>query len=408
MLSHLCTPSFPLSYGSSLQETRWKNQYLLRRTKEMVPGLPPLKRKDVWLDMNENEQKWYSDLEFWAGSVYNRLLETDTLGAKYQKILLVLVRLRQACDHPLLQNGYAFTSRMLEGIKTRLNIEEKIIKIEEEEEEIVEKPSKKRLLLDEEEELEMYSSKNLSEGVDFLVDDDRIESKKSPKKRKLQNEPKKQEKVKIKDADDEIMDKIVLSSFFQYDAKNATFEYSTKIEYLKNKLRKIFAKDATSKVVIVTQFRTMLDLLECMLLQEGHKVLRYDGKQKTSTRSHIVNLFDNDPEYRVMIVSLKVGGVGLNLVSANKMFQIDPWWNSSVELQAFDRVHRIGQKRPVTVYRLLIRCSIEEEVLEIQKKKNNQENSFFDISSRKILSIGDIQCVFNTMRVRQSKANKQN
>ncbi len=83
-------------------------------------------------------------------------------------------------------------------------------------------------------------------------------------------------------------------------------------------------------------------------------------------------------------------------MSANYLLLVDPWWNSSVELQAFDRVHRIGQKNPVTVHRLLIKGSIEEEVLKIQDKKNNQENSFYDMYSEKVLSIKDIHTVFNT------------
>jgi SNF2 family DNA or RNA helicase len=349
----------------------------------MLP-LPPMRQEDVWLDLSENEKKNYSNLETWAQAVYDELVSTHTLNQKYQKILLVLVRLRQACDHLLLQEGYAYTSKMLEMIKKKHGVEDLFIK-------------KKDEVESEEDE---YS---------FIDYDDSFEQKKTCKKQRkrprkeedITEEANKCEEIIVKM--DSIVDEVKLNSSIE------NFECSTKLNYIREFIKRLFQNEPDAKVVIFTQFTTMLDLIELVLIQASIKTLRFDSRvQKGCLRKRIIELFSSDPEYKVILTSLKAGGVGLNLVSANYLLLVDPWWNSSVELQAFDRVHRIGQKKPVVVYRLLINGSIEEEVLKIQEKKNNQGNSFYDMFSEKVLSIKDIHTVFNTIRVRQLKNNKQN
>jgi SNF2 family DNA or RNA helicase len=148
----------------------------------------------------------------------------------------------------------------------------------------------------------------------------------------------------------------------------------------------------------------MLDLVECMLLRKGFKVARFDGRQqKADVRKNIIKTFRTNPECTVLLASLKAGGVGLNLLPARYLVLLDPWWNSSVEFQAFDRIHRIGQTRPVIIYKILVNRTIEEEVLKIQKKKQNQEAAFLDDEKKQILSVRDIHCVFTTMKTRQMK-----
>ncbi len=77
----------------------------------------------------------------------------------------------------------------------------------------------------------------------------------------------------------------------------------------------------------------------------------------------------NDPECPLFLISLKAGGVGLNLTAADYVFLLDPWWNPAVEAQAIDRTHRIGQERPVFAYRLIARGTVEEKILELQAHK---------------------------------------
>ena len=91
----------------------------------------------------------------------------------------------------------------------------------------------------------------------------------------------------------------------------------------------------------------------------------------TRDRQAHVERFQNDPECGLFLISLKAGGLGLNLTAAEYVFLLDPWWNPAVEAQAVDRAHRIGQTRPVFAYRLIARDTVEEKVLELQKTKRD-------------------------------------
>ena len=89
----------------------------------------------------------------------------------------------------------------------------------------------------------------------------------------------------------------------------------------------------------------------------------------TSNRAELVRKFQTDKKYTVFLMTLKTGGVGLNLTAADYVYLIDPWWNRSAEQQAIDRTHRIGQDKSVFCYRLIARGTIEEKILELQQKK---------------------------------------
>lgn len=88
-------------------------------------------------------------------------------------------------------------------------------------------------------------------------------------------------------------------------------------------------------------------------------------------RTNLVNDFNNNDEVKVFLISLKAGGTGLNLTSANTVVHLDPWWNSSVENQASDRAHRIGQKQVVEVIKLIAKGTIEEKIIELQERKKD-------------------------------------
>ena len=121
------------------------------------------------------------------------------------------------------------------------------------------------------------------------------------------------------------------------------------------------------KSLVFSQWTSMLDLLEPKLAERGHRFVRLDGS--TVDRAGVVERFQNDPEISVFLVSLKAGGVGLNLTAADHVFLFDPWWNPAVEEQAFDRAHRIGQEKPVFVYRLVAADTVEERILDLQREK---------------------------------------
>lgn len=121
------------------------------------------------------------------------------------------------------------------------------------------------------------------------------------------------------------------------------------------------------KILVFSQFVKMLALLEESLKQKKIKYEMLTGE--TKNRIEKVKKFNRSKSIKVFLISLKAGGVGLNLTSADTVIHIDPWWNPMVENQATDRVHRIGQTRNINVYKIIAKNTIEEKILEIQKKK---------------------------------------
>jgi superfamily II DNA or RNA helicase len=140
---------------------------------------------------------------------------------------------------------------------------------------------------------------------------------------------------------------------------------SAKLEALVPALRELV--DGGHKALVFSQFTSFLDLVEPRLREEGIGFERLDGS--TLDRERRVERFRRDPEAPVFLISLKAGGLGLNLVEADYVFLLDPWWNPAVEAQAIDRAHRIGQTRPVTAYRIVARDTVEERILELQRSK---------------------------------------
>lgn len=121
--------------------------------------------------------------------------------------------------------------------------------------------------------------------------------------------------------------------------------------------------------LIFSQFTSFLDLMEPVLDAEQINYLRMDGKTTQKKRKHLVETFQGAEEALFFLMSLKTGGVGLNLTKANYIFHMDPWWNPSVENQATDRSHRIGQTNKVFVSKIIMKDTIEEKILTIQQNK---------------------------------------
>jgi non-specific serine/threonine protein kinase len=121
------------------------------------------------------------------------------------------------------------------------------------------------------------------------------------------------------------------------------------------------------KALVFSPFVSALDLIQKRL---RGRAIRYEYLTgQTADRQVPVDAFQADPDIPLMLISLKAGGVGLNLTAADYVILLDPWWNPAVENQAADRAYRIGQTRPVFVYKLIAQDSVEERVLELQKAK---------------------------------------
>ena len=141
---------------------------------------------------------------------------------------------------------------------------------------------------------------------------------------------------------------------------------STKITFLIETLEQILEEG--HQTIIFSQFTTYLDLMGKAISERHWKYSRIDGSQSIKKRQVQVNDFQ-EGRCPLFLISLKAGGFGLNLTAASYVFVMDPWWNPAVEAQAIDRAHRIGQKNILTVYRPIIKNSVEEKVLELQKIK---------------------------------------
>ncbi|TBU29891.1 SNF2 family N-terminal domain-containing protein [Dichomitus squalens] len=148
------------------------------------------------------------------------------------------------------------------------------------------------------------------------------------------------------------------------------FRSSTKLEALVQHLRRLRDQDLCFRAVVFSQFTSFLDLIQIVLEREGLLWYRFDGSMDVKKRNEAVSGFKAPSrEAKVLIISLKAGGVGLNLTNANHVFMMDCWWNAATENQAIDRVHRIGQEKTVYVTHFIVSGTIEGRILQIQKRK---------------------------------------
>jgi superfamily II DNA or RNA helicase len=140
---------------------------------------------------------------------------------------------------------------------------------------------------------------------------------------------------------------------------------SSKVEALLGALEDVVGSG--HKALVFSQWTQFLDRIESSIGAAGFSSVRLDGA--TRDRAAVVDRFQQDPDVSVFLISLQAGGTGLNLTAADHVFFMDPWWNPAVEQQAADRAHRIGQDRPVMVYRLVSKDTVEERVLALQERK---------------------------------------
>ncbi|KAA8541438.1 hypothetical protein F0562_025401 [Nyssa sinensis] len=131
------------------------------------------------------------------------------------------------------------------------------------------------------------------------------------------------------------------------------------------------------KAIVFSQWTSMLDLVEISLNQSCLQYRRLDGTMTLNSRDRAVKEFNTDPEVTVMLMSLKAGNLGLNMVAASHVILLDLWWNPTTEDQAVDRAHRIGQTRPVTVSRITIKDTVEDRILALQEEKRKMVASAF-------------------------------
>ncbi len=161
-------------------------------------------------------------------------------------------------------------------------------------------------------------------------------------------------------------------------------------------LREIQENTGDHKLLIFSQFTEMLKLIEQDLKNNDIRYCYLDGSTPTPARQKQVEEFQTNPAVKIFLISLKAGGVGLNLTAADYVYLVDPWWNPAAEQQAIDRTHRIGQTKKIFAYKMICKDTIEEKILNLQEKKKNLSGDLVseDAAFVKKLTRDDIEFLF--------------
>ncbi|KAM5580613.1 hypothetical protein ABKV19_010060 [Rosa sericea] len=307
---------------------------VLRRTKKgraadlaLPPRIVSL-RKDT-LDIKE--QDYYESLYTDSQALFNTYVDAGTLMNNYAHIFDLLTRLRQAVDHPYLV-VYSATAALRNGNKANIDNTEKVCGIchDPAEDQVVtacEHVFCKACLIDFSASLGQVScpscSKLLTVDLTTSVGAGNQTTKTTIKGFRSSS----------------ILNRIQLENF----------QTSTKIEALKEEIRFMVERDGSAKGIVFSQFTSFLDLIHYSLQKSGVNCVQLVGSMTMSARDTAIKRFTEDPDCRIFLMSLKAGGVALNLTVASHVFLMDPWWNPAVERQAQDRIHRIGQYKPISV-----------------------------------------------------------
>uniref|UniRef100_A0A8C1G9Y5 Helicase-like transcription factor n=1 Tax=Cyprinus carpio TaxID=7962 RepID=A0A8C1G9Y5_CYPCA len=164
-------------------------------------------------------------------------------------------------------------------------------------------------------------------------------------------------------------------------ATGENWRSSSKVDALMSNLLKLRQEDPTVKSLVVSQFTRFMDLIEVPLREYGFSFTRLDGTMAQKTRAKAIQDFqDSSPgNPTIMLLSLKAGGVGINLTAASHVFMMDPAWNPAAEDQCVDRCHRLGQSRDVVITKFIVKDSVEENMVKIQKKKQELVEKAFGV-----------------------------
>jgi SNF2 family DNA or RNA helicase len=170
-----------------------------------------------------------------------------------------------------------------------------------------------------------------------------------------------------------------------------TWMPSAKIEKTMEILDQIMKNDPSEKILIFSQFTSLLDLLEVPISDKKMRYQRYDGSMKMSDRADAVDKFMDDKDEKIMLLSLKAGNAGLNLAKASQVILLDPFWNPFVEEQAVDRAHRMPQPREVVVHRVLVPETVEDRICALQDKKRDLIEAALDENTGRSLTRLNVQ-----------------
>ncbi|AQL00019.1 SNF2 domain-containing protein / helicase domain-containing protein / zinc finger protein-related [Zea mays] len=389
---------------------------MLRRTKatmldgEPIISLPPKTVSLKTVDFTSEERGFYNTLEVESREQFKEYAAAGTVKQNYVNILLMLLRLRQACDHPHLVRGYDSCSSWMSSLemvkKLPMERQHKLLIClqscsafcalcnDAPEDPVVtlcghvfcNQCILEQLTGDDSVcpvsncRVRLNTSSLFSRGTlecslsklasDFKSDDTCMEMIHAEKRPGMDSS---YASSKLRAALDILLSlpKIdpTIDSKCSIGIESEKFDGKGISEQTDTKL--------TEKAIVFSQWTRMLDLLEVHLKASHVTYRRLDGTMSVAARDKAVNDFNMVPEVTVMIMSLKAASLGLNMVAACHVLMLDLWWNPTTEDQAVDRAHRIGQKRPVTVSRLTIKDTVEDRILALQEKKREMVASAF-------------------------------
>ncbi|KAF8106466.1 hypothetical protein N665_0139s0056 [Sinapis alba] len=356
---------------------------LIRRTKlgrAADLALPPrviTVRRDA-LDIKEFD--YYESLYKESQAQYNTYVEAGTLMNNCVNIIVLLLRLRQAVDHP-----YLVVYSPSSGANANLNDERK----KEHECGLCHEPAEDNVVTS--------CGHEFCKGclIDFSAS---LGSVSCPTCSKLLT----MDWATNAETEKQAESKTTLKGFRASSILNRInldgFQTSTKIEALREEIRLMVERDGSAKAIVFSQFISFLDLINYTLGKCGVSCVQLVGTMSKAARDIAINKFREDPDCKVFLMSLQAGGVALNLTVASHVFMMDPCWNPAVERQAQDRIHRIGQYKPIRIVKFIIENTVEEKILKLQKKKELLFETTVDGSQggRGKLTAEDIRFLFST------------
>lgn len=407
---------------------------MLRRTKgtvidgEPIINLPPKTIQLKKVAFSSEERAFYNKLEAESRSQFKAYAAAGTVKQNYANILLMLLRLRQACDHPKLVKRESYNSvgrassemakklpkemveNLLKQLETSLVTCSVCDDVPEDavvtmcghvfcnqcvsdyltgEDNTCPTPGCREQLGPE----AVYSKAALKKCVTGDVNGDPSSLSEFDEKSIMENE---YSSSKIRTAI-EILESCCKSkdTYLESDILVQCNGDSSNLGERDSELQ----SNGPIKAIVFSQWTGMLNLVERALNQSGFRYERLDGTMSLAARDRAVKEFNTNPEVTVMLMSLKAGNLGLNMVAASHVILLDLWWNPTTEDQAIDRAHRIGQTRAVTVSRLTVKDTVEDRIIALQEDKRNMVASAFGedqsggTASR--LTVEDLRYLFN-------------
>ncbi|KAL4586411.1 hypothetical protein LXL04_011047 [Taraxacum kok-saghyz] len=361
---------------------------MLRRTKNTIISgtpiinLPPKTIKLTPVDFSKEERAFYTKLESESRARYKAYQAAGTVRQNYANILLMLLRLRQACDHPLLVKGVNSESVSQGSRRNAKKLPEdvrvKLLKV-------LESLCICVLCSDPPEDAvvgacgHVFCHQCVSEyltrdddtcpefSCNYQINDDVLFSKATLRSC-----------VHDDDNDDGNDDDDDVGIDLDFQSDYASAKIKATLDIIQSSCKSYDSEsEGPIKAIVFSQWTRMLDLVQGSLDDNCVEYRRLDGSMTLVSRDRAVKEFNTDPQVIVMLMSLKAGNVGLNMVAASHVILLDLWWNPATEDQAIDRAHRIGQTRPVTVTRLTIKDTVEDRILALQEEKRKMVSSAF-------------------------------